>query len=209
MLARSANKASETSGTCAARSSAERSVVETKRPSKSARRLAFRDGVAEGRGLAGAGPIVEHDGVARRIEARVSRQSTGGGGKRQIFRSAAEAGVKMVVVGIDGRGPPGQVRRNADGLAGRVETPWLRVVAVRGERRIANDAIQVRAAAKRRAKRFHGACIIGCRTGHCEASGQRPAGQNRRSAADKQGSPFHMSSRFAPSPYMTYRPSQA
>ena len=84
---------------------------------------------------------VEDDrSVARRIETQSSTDSQCIGRDRQIFGGAAQAGEKMMIIGVDRRRSPAEVGQNLGLLVCDAEQPGLRVVAVGGQRRITDQS---------------------------------------------------------------------
>ena len=60
-------------------------------------------------------------------------------GDRQIFAGASEANEQVMVIRIDGRGPPREVRLDIDRVGANAEPPRLRVMAIGGECRVADE----------------------------------------------------------------------
>ena len=62
----------------------------------------------------------------------------------------------MMIVRIDDRRAPREVGQDVDRLTRDAETPWLGVVAIGGERGVADDAIDIRTIAERGAEALDG-----------------------------------------------------
>ena len=65
--------------------------------------------------------------------------AAGPGSNAEILGSTADAGVEMMIVGIHNRRATGQVGQDVDALRTCAKAPSLRVVAVGGQRRVADQ----------------------------------------------------------------------
>ena len=106
------------------------------------RGLALRDGLQQRIGSRG--------GTRKRVPLGAvlpdrdgARPATGGRSDNQVLHRAPEADEQMVVVRIDGGCRARQVRQDVDGIRTGDEAPWLGVVAVGRQRRIADEILDL------------------------------------------------------------------
>ena len=76
------------------------------------------------------------------------------GGLNQVLGGAAQRGVKMLIVGIDGRGAPLKIWKNGDGAVLQPKLPAWGVMAGGRQRRITNQLALHRGAATGRLGRM-------------------------------------------------------
>jgi hypothetical protein len=77
--------------------------------------------------------------LTSRREPHLTGHATGAGGKAQVFRGTAEAGVEMVIIRVDDGGTPGKIGQHDDIAAMGAKLPRLCVVAVRRQRGISDQ----------------------------------------------------------------------
>lgn len=94
-----------------------------------------------GNRLAGA-EIDDDAAVTINVETRLGVQAEDGRSLHDIFDRRANARKEMMVIGIDARCSAGEIRENGDDFLTDGEAPSLRVVAIRCERREANELLK-------------------------------------------------------------------
>lgn len=79
-----------------------------------------------------------------RVELRLAALAARRGGKHEVLRGAAETSEEMMVVGIDDRRASREIRQHRDAPTAKAEAPGLGIVAVRGQRRVADEIQGIR-----------------------------------------------------------------
>ncbi|WP_345894366.1 hypothetical protein [Lichenifustis flavocetrariae] len=125
------------------------------------RRLTLRDRVGQRR--VSHRPAFQGDGHAAAIRGReADRPPVAGGarGQRQVLGGASEGDVEVMVVRIDDGGPSREVGQDLDLVLSDPESPRLRIVPARRERRHTNDLGDRRPGRKRRTLARHGGVVF-------------------------------------------------